>query len=125
MTDDTPPVDDRPPAALFVRRVLFPDVYAWFVLLASLDVMLTWLILRLGGSELNAVADWIIRRYDVPGVVVYKFILVLTVVFICEIVGRRSYAQAARLSRWAVVLTAFPVVVASVHLVRAALAAVP
>ncbi|MFH1748070.1 MAG: DUF5658 family protein [Planctomycetota bacterium] len=104
---------------LFRRHVLFPDVYAWFILLASLDIMLTWVILWAGGSELNVLADWIIQRFNLPGVVAYKFILVLLVVFICEIVGRHNYHRAIRLARWAVVLTAFPVVVAVIHLARA------
>ena len=109
------------PAVGFVlrRAVLFPNVYVWYVLFASLDVILTWVILHWGGSELNALADWIIRRHDLLGIVTYKFALVLFVVLICEIVGRRNRRRGLKLARWAVILTAFPVVVALIHLMRA------
>jgi hypothetical protein len=98
------------------RAVLYPDAYLWYILLAAFDVMLTWVILRSGGSELNAIADWVIRRYDVPGVVLYKFLLVLLVVVICEVVGRRNHQRGQTLARWAVIITAFPVVIALIQI---------
>ena len=101
------------------RAVLFPNVYVWYVLFAALDIILTWVILHWGGSELNALADWIIRRHDLLGIVTYKFALVLFVVLVCEIVGRRNRRRGLKLARWAVILTAFPVVVALIHLMRA------
>jgi len=115
----SPPLAGSP---LWRRAVLFPDVYAWFVLFSVLDLVLTWVILHLEGAELNAVADWVIRRYDLVGVTIYKFALVLLVVLVCEIVGRRRPQTGLRLARWAVVLSTFPVVVAVVHLIGALVA---
>jgi hypothetical protein len=113
---DPPPVLSYAAAAPPSRAVLYPGTYTWFVFLASLDVMLTWIILHFDGSELNVLADWIIRHYDLRGIVVYKFALIVLVVLVCEVVGRRRYATGLRLARWAVALTAFPIVVAVVHL---------
>ena len=98
------------------RAILYFNMHMLFVSLAALDIIVTWKILHLGGHELNAMADWIIRNYDVPGVVLYKFALVLFVVSICEITGRRNRRTGLFLARWAVALTAFPVVVGLVHL---------
>jgi hypothetical protein len=99
--------------------LLYPNAYALYILLSSLDIIITWTILRAGGQELNIVADWVIRRYDRIGVVVYKFVLLVIVVLICETVGRRNRALGQRLAYWAVALTAFPVVVGLVHLLSA------
>jgi hypothetical protein len=107
------------PASRWRRPALYPDIYAWFILLASLDLMLTWIILHLEGVELNVVADWIIEHYDLKGVVIYKFVLVLFVILMCELVGRRNYRRGLQLARWAVVLTAVPVLIAVIHLLTA------
>lgn len=108
--------------------VLYPNVYAWFVLLASLDIMLTYMILHPlffshdagglypRGVEANALANEVIRRWDVPGMVLYKFALVLLVVLFCEIIGRRKTAAGRRLAEWAVFITTIPVVMALVQM---------
>jgi hypothetical protein len=99
--------------------LLYPNAYALYILLSSLDIIITWTILRAGGQELNVVADWVIQNYDRVGVVVYKFLLLVIVVLICETVGRRNRALGQKLAYWAVALTAFPVIVGLVHLLSA------
>lgn len=106
------------------RPVRYPNAYVWFVFLAALDVMLTYLILHpvlfardLGmtesrGAETNALADWIIERWDVPGMVIFKFVLVVVVVVLCEIIGRRKEETGRRIAEWAVAITAIPVIIA-------------
>lgn len=111
------------PARLFLLRpALYPELYTWYVFLSSLDLLMTWLILHLEGRELNMVADWIIQRYNLPGIVVFKFGLVMFVLLVCETVGRRRDATGRRLARWAIVLSAFPVLVGVTHVLLAALA---
>jgi hypothetical protein len=121
---DTPP--EAAHRSLLTRAVLYPNVYFWYVFLASLDVVLTILILsplfvqtdtlEPRGSELNPLADWITRVAGLPGIVVFKFALVILVVCICEIVGRRKHETGRRLARWAVAISAIPVVVALVQM---------
>lgn len=101
------------------RAVLYPNAYTWFILLAAMDITVTWVILHCGGQELNVVADWIIHRFDLPGVVIYKFALVTFVVLVCEVAGRRSRRTGLMLAYWAIALTAFPVVVGLVQLTAA------
>jgi len=123
---DAPP--ESPSRSLLARAALYPNVYVWYVFLASLDVMLTALILsevfsdidvhaEPRGSEMNPLANWIIRVGGLPGMVAFKFILVIFVVCICEIVGRRKHETGRRLARWAVAISAIPVVVALVQMV--------
>ncbi|MBL8763393.1 MAG: hypothetical protein JNM07_03900 [Phycisphaerae bacterium] len=55
------------------QRVRFPDHHAWFVLFSSLDIILTHSILfhfaDFGGREVNTIADWVIRRFDIWGAI--------------------------------------------------------
>lgn len=97
-------------------HALYPQAYTWYVFLSALDLMLTWVILHLGGREVNVLADWVIARFNLPGLVAFKFLLVVLVVILCELVGRRRPGTGRRLARWAVVLSAVPVLVAAAHL---------
>lgn len=94
------------------RAALYPNIYAWFVFLSAMDIMLTCIVLYFGGTEVNVLADWVFQRWGLPGMVVYKFLLVVFVVMICEIVGRLNMPRGRRLAKWAVVVTAVPVVLA-------------
>lgn len=85
--------------------------YVWFVLVAALDVMLTATILHLGGREANAIAEWIIHRFGLVGMVIYKFGLTIFVVLICETIARRDEKSARTLAYGAVAMSAIPVVV--------------
>ena len=113
------PGSSAPPARAwrwFRRAALYPNAYTWFVLLGALDIMLTWVVLHMGGREVNVLADWIIRRWALPGMVVFKFVLVMVVVIICEIVGRHSARAGRRLAKLAVIITAIPVVLSFVQM---------
>lgn len=125
--------------------VLYPRAYLWFVFLAALDVLLTYLILspvfsselafynssevqlvpglvryQEQGAELNLLADWVIRKHDVPGMVAYKFGLAVLILCVCEAVGRRRAEVGRRLSEWIVGISAVPVIVALVQMGAAA-----
>ncbi len=108
--------------ALHVAHVLFPQVYVWYVFLAALDILFTYLILHpiFGdrGAELNLLAAWVIHRAGLPGMVVYKFGLVLFVVTICEFVGRRRPNLGRRLAEWCVAISTIPILVAVVQMLR-------
>lgn len=98
------------------RTVLYPDVYVWFVFLASLDIMCTWMILHLDGREENPLAEWIIEHGGLPGTSAFKLGVTLFVIGLCEVVGRRRVAAGRQLAEWCVALTAMPVVVALAQL---------
>lgn len=93
-------------------EVLFPNGYVWFVLVSALDIMLTWVVLHFGGREANALAERVIFHFGLPGLVAYKFVLVIVVVAICEFVGRRRPETARKLLSVGIMITCMPVVLA-------------
>ncbi|MCA9282370.1 MAG: hypothetical protein H6812_03940 [Phycisphaeraceae bacterium] len=94
------------------RPILYPRIYPWYLLLASLDVMLTWVVLSMGGVELNTVAAWVIDRHDVTGMVMLKFATVLFVLCACERIGYEKDNVGRRLATFAVLINCVPVVMA-------------
>ena len=135
-TEIRPPRGRRPraralarPRRLHARPVRYPNAYAWFVFLAALDIMLTYLILnpvlfardaemtQSRGREANAVANWVLEHWGVPGITFFKFALVVLVVIVCEVVGRYKEETGRRLAEWSVAITSIPVVVAIVQMV--------
>ncbi len=110
------PAAAEQPAWLSSPPMLFQNAYVWIVFLSSMDVMLTYVILRLGGREVNPVAMYVIKFWDdlmhlgMAGATVFKFALVVFTIVICEIVGRRSLRKGRRLVRALIVISAVPVV---------------
>ncbi len=102
-----------------LRAARYPQAYVWFIFVSALDVMMTWVVLYFGGREVNALADYILQRWALTGMVVYKFALVVFVIFICEIVGHYRHSLGRKLAVFAVFITIFPVVVAFTHLLAA------
>lgn len=111
--DDVAPTDHVAPP---IRHVLFPAAYTWFVFLAAMDVMMTWIVLWVGGREANVLAHWVLNRWDLPGMAAFKFMLVIGVVWVCEVVGRRNLELGRSLAYWAVALNVVPVTLAFVQL---------
>jgi hypothetical protein len=130
VTEDSqdPAPQPESPARGGVRRllrqpVLYPEAYTWYIFVSSLDLMFTALILAVGGAEVNVVADWIIGRHDLPGLVVFKFLSLLLVVAICEFIGRRRRRTGAALARAAVIISAIPVIIGGLQLLAIAMGA--
>src|SRR3954452_10469409 len=91
-------------------QVLYPNEYAWLIFVSALDVMLTWIILYTGGYENHVLADAVVGRFGLPGLVLFKFALVLLVIIICETVGRRKPITGRRLALAAIAITCLPVI---------------
>jgi hypothetical protein len=88
----------------------YQSEYVWLIFLSSLDIMLTWAILRRNGEELNPVARLVIEWWGLNGAIAFKFALMLFVIVSCEIIGRRRDQAGRRLAWVAVFLSATPVV---------------
>lgn len=98
------------PLDVLWKRALYPDHYAWYILASSLDVMVTYFIIwRLGGREVNAVANHLVQQYGHWGLIMLKFSSIVLVVAICEWVGRQRELRGRRLATAAVVISALPV----------------
>ncbi len=120
--------DDRPSRGMRVRRhaldqsaaeplpafrslppMRYPFLYAGFVIVSSMDLTLTWLVLQhQDGYEVNPIAASVIDHWGLPGAIAFKFSLMLFVIIICEIIGRKRDRTARRLARWSVGVSAFP-----------------
>lgn len=98
------------------QPVLYPDAYGWAVLAGSLDVMMTWVVLGVGGTEVNVIADRVLRHAGLPGLLMFKFGVIALVLLICEFVGSRRPPIGRSIAHLAVGLNALPVVVAFAQL---------
>jgi len=99
----------NPRFTLLTRHMHYPNAYAWLLLLSSMDIMLTWVILLFGGSELNPLADQIIDHFGLTGMIIYKFGLIVFFITICEIVGTLRDSTGWLLSRLSVMIACVPV----------------
>ena len=96
------------------KVVLFPNLYLWLVFVASIDIILTRLVLFFSGTEINPIAALVIKWFGIPGMSAFKFSVVAFVVIVCEFVGRVRWRTARNLAVFAVAISAFPVVWSSV-----------
>lgn len=87
----------------------YQNEYVWFVFVSSLDIMLTWAILRRDGEEVNPVARLVIDAWGLPGAIIFKFCLMLFVIVVCEWVGRQRDKVGIRLIRMGIFVSALPV----------------
>jgi hypothetical protein len=100
-------------------NTLYPNHYVWYVLLSTIDVLLTSLILsdEFKGREVNLIADRFIRQFGWWGAVALKYSTVIIVVAVCEIVGRRRTERAGRmLAVCSIVISLVPIGVALLQL---------
>lgn len=96
----------RPPRG----SVLYPNHYAWYVLAATLDIIVTHQILeQFNGTEVNRLADALITRFGVLGMIGLKYSSIVLVVLICEYIGRRHERLGRRVALAAIIISALPV----------------
>lgn len=96
----------------FVPRspVLYPEHYLWYILASCLDIFVTYVIVyRLGGAEVNQVADNLLALFGHWGLIGLKFATVILVVAVCEILGRARPVLGRRIALTAIVISAMPV----------------
>jgi hypothetical protein len=100
------------------RHVLYPNHYAWYILVSSLDLIMTNTVMHhFGAIEVNTIADTAIRHLGFWGLIGLKFATVVLVVYICEHVGRKRPSLGEKIASWAVAISAIPVVVAAAQIV--------
>jgi hypothetical protein len=105
-----PPQAETEVLAAAPPSMRYEGAYVWFVFISSLDLMLTWVFLHMRGRELNPIADLVIRSAGLHGLIVFKFSLVVLVILMCETIGKRRENVGRFIARFAVGITAVPVV---------------
>jgi hypothetical protein len=93
---------------LEIPEMRYQEQYVWLIFVSSLDIMLTWQILRSGGEEVNPVARLVIEGWGLGGAVLFKFALMLFVIISCEVIGRQKDRLARNLIYFAIAVSAFP-----------------
>jgi len=88
--------------------LLFPRLYLGLIAAAAGDALLTWVVLSLGGSEANPIADAILAFYGWAGMVGFKFAMMTVVIVLCEWVGRRRLPAGKRLAIIAIAIQFIP-----------------
>ncbi len=102
------------------RGVLYPDLYCWYVLAASLDILVTAIVMAYYGAvEVNGVASAVIERFGFGGLIPLKFATVILVLLVCEYVGRTKRVTGQRVAQLAVVVSFFPIVAAGAQVTLA------
>ena len=96
------------PGLLDLPEMRFPELYVWLLFVSSLDIMLTWVILRDGGEEVNPVAKLVIDAWGLNGAILFKFGLILFVIISCEVVSRVRPRVAHLLIWFGVLISSFP-----------------
>jgi hypothetical protein len=103
------PISSPSPGWFSLPALRYPIEYLAFVAVSSLDVILTWVILAEGGTEVNPIAAAVINEWDLPGAIMFKFSLTLFVVIVCEVVGRARERAGRSLICAAIVISSIPV----------------
>jgi hypothetical protein len=103
------PTEPAPIGWLSLPPMRYQNQYVWFLFFASLDIMLTWAILKREGSEVNPVARLVIDMWDLPGAIAFKFCSILVVITVCEVIGRMQDRTARWLANVSVFVSSLPV----------------
>jgi hypothetical protein len=104
-----------------ITPLLFPVLYAMFIAAATLDITLTWVILSMGGVEVNPIARLVIEAWGLNGAIAFKYALTVFVIVLCEAVGRHRPGAGRMLAITAVAISSFPVIWSSSLLLSLAL----
>jgi hypothetical protein len=99
--------------------ILYPRAYGFYIALAAADVLLTTLILSVGGVELNAIARVAFSEGGITAAAFLKFSTVCFVLIACEIVGRRRHQWGVGLAHVAVMVSIVPVTVGVLEIIDA------
>ena len=98
------------------QPVLFPTAYVLYVVMAMLDITLTWCILQLGGYEVNPVAAFALDRHGLAGMIALKYITIVLVVLSCEYIGRQRRRLALNIADGAAAIHIVPTGLATVQI---------
>ena len=79
------------------RDLTLAQEYLGFLLLNLFDLFLTGYIFRHSGQEANGVASWVLIHFKLRGFALFKFIMVVVIILICEMISMKSVKTAKAL----------------------------
>jgi hypothetical protein len=109
-----PPFGFKPESLTRHSRVRGPTLV--FVFMSIADLLMTYVLLRHGGPffESNPIAQWFFERWNVTGLVAFKFVMLIGVVTLGEVIEHHR----PRLGRLILLLGAVLATYAFVHGIR-------
>ena len=115
-----PFLEHEKPPFLSLPQMRYQNSYVWLILVSALDLILTMLVLFVwDGHEVNPVAAAVIAQMGYVGAIGLKFGIVILVILICELIGRRSDRDGRTLATGAILISVVPVIYTFVLLLRA------
>lgn len=101
-------------------QLLLPLHYLALIIVSSLDLIFTYtIIFLLDGIEINPIANAVLASpVGFNGLIIFKFVIVIAVIGICEFIARHTSSTARRLAGWAIAISAFPVVWSTLLLIE-------
>jgi Domain of unknown function (DUF5658) len=98
------------------RSVRYPDLYCWYVLSSTLDIITTFIIIHVyDGTEANKIANAIFQRHGWPGMILLKYATVVIVLIVCEVVATKKPMLGKGLAITAVCVGALPVLLGAIQ----------
>jgi hypothetical protein len=95
---------------LSVPHMRYPNTYVWLVLVSALDIFLTLIVIYIWhGYEVNPIVAAIISHLGFHWAIVFKLAIVVLVIIVCEVVGRKSDRTGRRLAVASVIVSTLPV----------------
>jgi len=83
--------------SVWIRELPLERETCWFILVNALDVFMTYILLNLEGfRESNAIANYVLSRWGIRGMVYFKFGLVAFTAIVAQIAARKHI----RIGRW-------------------------
>jgi hypothetical protein len=107
------PADAGP---LLLSPCRFLPLHRWFLSLALLDAILTTLVLSRGGEELNSLARAILETSGLAGMVLFKLALVVLILVLIELIGRRRQSAARMIALLAIAANTVAVTLGATYL---------
>ncbi len=97
MNDSPDNPKDETPSSIWSGELPLERETCWFILVNALDVFLTFILLNLEGfRESNLIADYVLQRWGISGMVYFKFGLVAFITVVAQVVARKKLS----LGRW-------------------------
>lgn len=79
---------------LFKKDLILGQEYLAFLLLNLFDLFLTGFIFKHKGMEANGAAVFVLDHFGLRGFALYKFLMVVVIIFLCEAIALASVPKA-------------------------------
>jgi len=83
--------------SFMTRKLPLRDETTYFILINSLDIFMTYVLIRLGAIEANPIANFFLQRYRFNGLIFFKLVIVACVCVIAQIIAAKSVRKGRNL----------------------------